>query len=188
MSSLHALRAGLTDSSLRLAILVGLTSVPFTVALSWEPVADDVVVIGGSLSGAPVLLAGLLVGYLYTDRPTETRRAGIWAGMAGSIGTMIVFLANTLTSLPSASSRIGLAGVIATPIVVAIGVGFTVVITSISALFGQWITTRLLRESGERKPETAQRWRYVLFIYAVIAPVTLIYALLIAPEPVRQRA
>lgn len=76
MFPLRYLHHGVTDESLRVAILVGLLSVPITVALSWEPVADDATTIGGSISGEALLLAGLFVSYYYHDRAdrNETRR------------------------------------------------------------------------------------------------------------------
>ena len=72
LRALHALREGVTDESLRFAILVGLATVPITVALSWGSVTDETLVAGGTVSAGPVLLAGLLVGYYYSDRETES--------------------------------------------------------------------------------------------------------------------
>ncbi|MFC4988696.1 hypothetical protein [Saliphagus infecundisoli] len=56
MDPVRFLREGLADDSLRTAILVGLATIPFTLVLSWEPAAGDTVVVGGSVSGTPMLL------------------------------------------------------------------------------------------------------------------------------------
>lgn len=116
--ALHTLRDGVTDDALRVAILVGLATIPVTLALSWNPVTDNVVA-GGSVSGAPLLLAGLLVGYYYSDRETESRRAGIWTGLAASIATVLVFVANAIVTIGSEPSRWAAVTVIGTPFILA---------------------------------------------------------------------
>lgn len=89
---LRALLSDVTDESFRPAVLVGLASIPFTVALSWELVVDEVYIAGGTVSGVPLLLAGLVVGYRYgthePGRDVGVRRAGFVAGIA-AVGAML---------------------------------------------------------------------------------------------------
>ncbi|SDR29919.1 DUF5518 domain-containing protein [Natronobacterium texcoconense] len=185
MSPLRTLREGLGDDSLRVAIYLGLATVPFTVALSWDPVSDGVVNIGGSISGEALLLAGLIVGYYYHDRPTEAKRAGIWAGLAGSIGTVIVFGANSSAAVASASWPWSAAAVVLTLAAVGFGVGFTVLLTTVVAMGLDWVLTRLdrNRRTAESKPgDNTSKWWIALAVYAVVAPVALGYLFGIAPE------
>lgn len=170
---------------MRVAILVGLATVPFTLALSWGAVGDDSVVAGGFISGEVLLLAGLIVGYYYSDRETESRRAGVWAGLAGSLAGVIVVTANTVATIGSASSRWAAAAVIATPFVLAFGVGFTVLITTIAAQFAGWVTTRLDRDrhvfdpaDGEDRPGPASKYWKTVAAYVLTVPPVLGYVLL----------
>lgn len=185
MSLLRPLHDGLTDGSLRVAILVGLLSAPVTVALSWEPVADDAIMIGGSISGGALVLAGLIVGYYYHDRPTETKRAGIWTGLAGSTGTILVFGTNSIMSITSISWPWSVVAVLLTLTAVGVGVGFTVFFTTIVAMAIDWVLTRLNRDrrTAESEPrDNKSNWWVVLTVYAVLAPVALGYALGFGPE------
>lgn len=99
MSSLQSLREDLTDESLRFAILLGLVSIPFTLLLSSgsASMSSGDIDISSSVAGEPLLLAGLLVGYRYSNRPTESRRAGLWTGLVGSIAAVLVFVAPQLS-------------------------------------------------------------------------------------------
>ncbi|SIR67036.1 hypothetical protein [Natronorubrum thiooxidans] len=190
MSWLAALREGVTDEELRVAILVGLASIPFTLALSWGSVSSgDGVVIGGSVAGTPLLLAGLLVGVHYHDRPTDGRRAGFWTGLVGSSATGLVFIANTVSSVGTLSSRLTVVAVAVIPVALVLGVGFTVLVTMGSAAFADWVRTRV--DSEHRLVETADageksvadsRWWLVVAVYALAAPVVLYYALGVRPD------
>jgi hypothetical protein len=60
----------------KIAVLLGLASIPFTAALYWQS--------PGTVSGGPVLMAGLLAGLLSADRPVSSTRAGAVAGVVGS--------------------------------------------------------------------------------------------------------
>lgn len=174
--ALHTLRDGVTDDALRVAILVGLATIPVTLALSWNPVTDDVVA-GGSVSGAPLLLAGLLVGYYYSDRETESRRAGIWTGLAASVATVLVFVANAIVTIGSEPSRWAAVTVIGTPFILALGAGFVVLFATVAAQFADWATTRLRR--ARRSPDASDdgdstvpdpKWWKILAAYVLVAP------------------
>jgi len=126
------------DESFRTAVLVGLVSVPFTVALSWELVADEVQVAGGAVSGLPLVGAGLLVGSLYRTRSAESSRAGLIAGLAASVGVAILYVLNLLTTAISASTGVAVVAVLATPIVVVLGGALCGFVGMFSAMVGEW--------------------------------------------------
>lgn len=184
MARVRDLRDGLTDDSLRFAVLAGLVTVPFTVFLSWGPVSDSGFVLGGSISGEPLVVAGLIVGYRYSGRPVDSGRAGKWTGLVGSIGTVIVYVANTVATVGNLSSTMAIAALVLTPIFVAIGVGLTVLGAMIPAMIAGWVTERLDRAG--RRPESrdadrdaiGSRWRRLVVAYAVVGPTLLAVVLL----------
>ncbi|MFC6769348.1 transposase, partial [Natrinema soli] len=69
MSPIRNTLADLTAERFRAAVLLGLVSIPFTVALSWESAPS-------SVSGTAVLAAGLLAGLHYGDRSAENGDVG----------------------------------------------------------------------------------------------------------------
>ncbi len=180
MKSVRALRADLTDDSLRFAILLGLATIPFTLALSWEPVSGDGVVIGGSVSGEPLLLAGLIVGYYYSNRPTESRRAGLWTGLVGSIATVLVFVAPAPSTIASASPEMVVVAVVLTIVSVAFGAGLSVLTTMVSAMIVDRVTTRLRNRDGSERGDTdhqkttPSKWWRAVPAYALLVPVVLL--------------
>lgn len=179
MFSLRALRDALTDDSLRFALLLGFATIPFTLALSWGQVGSDGVVIGGSVSGEPLVLAGLLVGYYYSNRPTESRRAGLWTGIVGAIATILIFGANTITTIGSSSPEMTAVVVVLTLVGMALGVGFSALITMISAMITDRVTKRLRNRGGSDwgEPADPSRWWQAVPIYALMAPLVLLSVL-----------
>lgn len=137
-SWLRGVADDVADESFRTAVLVGLASVPFTVVLSWELVFDEVQVAGGSVSGIPLVGAGLVVGSLYRTRPAESSRAGIVVGFAASVGVAILYVLNTLTTVVSASTGVAVVVVLATPVVVALGAVLCAFVGMLSAMLGEW--------------------------------------------------
>lgn len=189
IAPLRPLYDNVTDDSLRLAILLGLATIPFTLALSWEPVSvsgDGGVNV--SVSGEPLLLAGLLVGYRYSQRATESRRAGLWTGLVGSIATVLVFVASAATAVASASSGMTVVAVVLIPIAVVLGVGFNALITMVSAVVADRVTERLRNRDGSETTDTASehaapsRWWRAIPIYALVAPVALLIVLWVGPD------
>lgn len=189
MRLIQILRDDLTDESLRFAILVGLATVPFTLFLSWEPVANDVVIVGSSISGTPLLIAGLVVGYRYSARATSSRRAGIWTGLAGSIAFVLLSTYNTVTTVGSASPAVTALAAVGFPFGIALGVGLTVLVTALCAQFANWVRTRLDRdhrtrdatEAADQASADSRWWRRAIVVYALVAPVVIGYALLVDP-------
>ncbi|ELZ10911.1 hypothetical protein C479_08868 [Halovivax asiaticus JCM 14624] len=113
----------MADEDRRVATLLGLATVPITVALSWSAVTDPSVVLGGSISGGPLVLAGLIAGYYYSDRPTSSRQAGLQVGLVGSLATVVVYLANTATTVDSEPGWLGGVSVLLTPVAIGIASG-----------------------------------------------------------------
>lgn len=189
MPPLRTLRDGLGDEQLRIAILVGLATVPITVALSWESLTDAA---DGTVSGEALLLAGVFVGYYYNEQPTAARRAGIWAGLAGSLGALLVSGANSVSTMSSAvgSAYWPWATVVLLPISVAFTVGFSVLVTALTAMGTDWVLTRLDRDRRVAEPESRDdairtgrsKWRTAIAAYAGLAPVALSYALWLGPD------
>ncbi|MFC4988697.1 hypothetical protein [Saliphagus infecundisoli] len=75
------------------------------------------------------------------------------------------------------------------PVVVGLGVALTVAFTTVAALVGGWATTRLQRDrrnraarSGETGATGRSRWWLAVLVYAVVAPVVLVYVLWVRPE------
>jgi xanthosine utilization system XapX-like protein len=132
-------RSDLTGESFRLAVLAGLASAPFTIALSWDLVRDEVEVAGGTVGGIPILVAGLIVGVLYSGRAVESRRAGTVAGVAASVGIGVLYLANTVTTVLSEPPGVAAIAVLATPVLLLLGVALSALVGLVGALVGDWI-------------------------------------------------
>lgn len=189
MSHLDRFRGGLTDDSLRFAILAGLVSIPLTLALSLESLSNGTVVAGGTASGLPLLVAGVVVGYHYVSRPTEGRRPAVWTGLVGSVGPLAVFVANGVSTLSTGSTRLAAIAVLLTPVTAAVGVGLSVLVTTVGGVVGDRVGRRVHRggssrtspDAADHNPTTSSRWKPIV-AYAVAAPLILGYALWIRPE------
>lgn len=165
MRSLAELRDDLTDERSRTAVLAGLATIPFTVLLSWE--SDP-----STFSGTPILVAGLLVGYLYSDRATESRQAGKLVGVVGAVPVVIWSVVDWLPVLRTEPPGFVVASSLLTLIVMAIGVGLFALIGIIGATVGNGIAKRLDADSPsitEQEARNAKWWRYVA-AYALSAP------------------
>lgn len=117
----------LGDDELRFAVGLALFSIPFTVFLTWQ---RD----GSAIAGIPLLFIGLAVGFFYTRRSTDVRRAAIAAGLVASIGVLAGqswYLASI--SAGSSTRQILILG-LAVPVVFAVGIVLSVLIVSVSAL------------------------------------------------------
>ncbi|ELZ06222.1 hypothetical protein C482_00330 [Natrialba chahannaoensis JCM 10990] len=188
----------LTDEQLRVATLVGLLAIPFIVALSLETVNDPTRAAGGSISGTPILLAGFIVGYYYSDRPTPTREASVRTGLMSSIGVLVIHLGTAYTTMLTEPVEIVIVASILTPILGLLGVGITVVLTVVAAVLGEWFANRGAPgpnpeqiDADATAPMTTtksghitQRSRSWLFVaaYGVIVPPALVYTLVVNPE------
>lgn len=98
-SRLRRLRSELTAESMRPATLVGLAAVP--AGFLW-------IALSGSESAGVLVLAGVLVGVLYSDRPTPAHRAGARAGLFAPIPLAVVLASTGLSELWATSAGLEL--------------------------------------------------------------------------------
>jgi len=186
VSTIQRLAAGATDDSLRVAIAVGLASVPVSLLLSWDSLSGETAATGAQFDGLAVLVAGVIVGFYYHDRSTSTKRAGIWTGLTGGLAAVIVFGFPTLGAITSPSETHSIIVVFA-PVVAVLAVGLSVGIAVVTALGTDWVLGRLDRDHRRREPvdidgqPTGSRWWVAVALYAVVAPVWL--AVLLWPDP-----
>lgn len=190
--SLHTrLYRTLTDPRLRLAVIIGLVSAPITVALSWGTVLDERTVAGGTVSGTAFLVVGFLVGYLYYGRPTDRRSAGVAAGIAASTGLVIVYLANTLSTLDVSSSETLALTVIGTVIAIPIGVVIAVLIVCVAVVIGDrfaavrsWRSERGIPTLNHHDSTVKSRWWMYVAGYVILVPVAAGYIFGINPTSI----
>ncbi|WP_226004429.1 DUF5518 domain-containing protein [Natrinema salinisoli] len=189
--------ADLTAARFRTAVLVGLGSIPFTIALSWESAPS-------SVSGTAVFLAGLLVGfhcgdrsaenhrvgplggYRYGKRPSESCRAGVLTGLVGSVPAAIWQPRPLLSSLWLELNESLVAVVVLFSIAAVIAVGAFVLLGVVGATVGEWLAERVdrVRDRAALRPSTDAagpgRWRYVA-AYVLLAPIGLLSAFEVWP-------
>ncbi|WP_122089670.1 DUF5518 domain-containing protein [Halalkalicoccus subterraneus] len=116
------------DDDLRTATLLGLASIPATVALNWQ---ED----PSSVEGEALFLACVLAGYLSADRPMGSTHAGAQTALVGII-PVVVWWVIDLISQPLSDS-FGLAFLlVAGPIVLIGGVLLVVVVGALCAVGG----------------------------------------------------
>ncbi|MFD1641601.1 hypothetical protein [Halohasta litorea] len=185
MSRRTRLAAEATDDSLRVAIAVGLASVPVSLLLSWGSLSGEAAATGGQFDGLAVLVAGVVVGAYYHGRSTATKRAGIWTGLTGGLAALIVFGVPSFGAIATASGTRGIILVLA-PVFTVLGVGLSVVVSVLAALGTDWLLQRI---DPDRRYEsidddgqpTDSRWWIPVVLYAVVGPVWL--AILLWPHP-----
>ncbi|WP_323172830.1 DUF5518 domain-containing protein [Natrialba sp. PRR66] len=124
-----------TESPFLIAALLGFASVPFTLFVSWETTT--------LLHSAPMIVTGLLVGYLFNARPADSHRAGLVAGFVASLGGVVAF-AIEVVARSSLGERPRLE-VVAIPFVLVLLVICLAILVMICAMVGNWVaevTTR----------------------------------------------
>lgn len=198
MPPLRNTLADLTDGRFRAAVLLGLASIPFTVALWWWSART-------SFSPMPVVAAGLLAGLRYADRsaengdvgllegvrygkrPAVSRRAGVVAGVVGSAPAIGRQLVSLLDVAQSPSVWHGVLAAVLVPIIVLFPVAFFALAGGVGAAVGDWLVTRVDRTRDRARSRAASdgdvsgRWRWVA-AYLVFAPAVLLYTFAVAPE------
>lgn len=140
----------LTDESLRTATLLGVASIPFTVALSWETFVrswggtpGDTVYLGGEIAGWPVIFAALVAGYLYSDRPTESRSAGVRVGIVGASPLLLSHISNSSAVVLAGSLEMAVLATLATPVVVIVGAALGGLVGYVAAILGEKLAERM---------------------------------------------
>ncbi|WP_226039502.1 DUF5518 domain-containing protein [Natrinema sp. DC36] len=200
MSPIRNTLADLTAEWFRAAVLLGLASIPFTVALSWESAPS-------SVSGTAVLAAGLLAGlhygdrsaenddvgpiegYRYGKRPAASHRAGAVAGVVGSVPAVLRVIAHMLDLAWSLSGWRTVIAVVLLPVAIPIVVGLFALSGAIGAYVGDWLATRVDRARDRARSRVTANsdgdisgwWRWVA-AYIFFAPAVLLYVFGVQPE------
>jgi len=158
MGSAGDLLDELTDDSLRTATLLGVASIPFTVALSWETFVrswgvqpGEDVYLGGEIVGVPLLLAAFVAGYVYSDRSTASRSAGVRTGVVGATPILLSHVSNASAVVLAGSLEIAVLATLATPVVVIVGAALGGLLGFVAATLGEKLAERMA--SG--RPDTA---------------------------------
>ncbi|ELZ11410.1 hypothetical protein C478_13405 [Natrinema thermotolerans DSM 11552] len=136
----------IADPQWRAPIIAGLASVPVTLVLQWRS--------AGSYVFVPVLFAGLVVGYLFAERPASSRRAGMQAGLVGGLA-LLGGGVRFLTDIPEYSFPIGLSVLagLYTALVVVLYIGYFGLVGGIGGLVGGWLANRI---GGSRSEPVAR--------------------------------
>ncbi|WP_222916402.1 DUF5518 domain-containing protein [Natrinema sp. SYSU A 869] len=199
MPPLRNTLADLTDERFRTALLLGLASIPFTVALSWEsaPTSFSVtaVVAAGLLAGlhyadrsAENGDVGLLEGYRYGKRPAASHRAGIVTGVVGSVpavGWAIVYMFELAWTLPGWQ---GAVAAVLLPAAVPFVAALFALSGGVGAAVGDWLAARIDRDRDKASRANSDSdgdvsgWWWWVAAYIVFAPAVLLYIFGVGPE------
>lgn len=135
-----------TGGPLGVAVLVGVASAPFTVWLSGGSEAA-VTRIGVTAAGEPLFVAGLLVGLAAAGKWRQNARTGVWTGVAGSIGPLVL-LGSNLWGLVGTGSVPAAVLALAAPLLAALAVGISAAVGATGATIGGGIGRRVGRLRG----------------------------------------
>ncbi|WP_115864360.1 DUF5518 domain-containing protein [Halorussus litoreus] len=145
--------AAVRDESLRTATLLGLASIPFTIVLSWEVFfrswgigPAEGAYLGGTISGGPILAAGLVAGYRYSQRPTSSRSAGIRVGIVGSVPILFSHFSNSAALVLNGSLEIAVLATLLTPLVIIVGAGICGLVGMVAAILGDRLADKVGRD------------------------------------------
>lgn len=140
-------RIGPLPETWRYALLGGLVALPGTAYLYWQS--------GTELSLGPVLLGGLVAGYLY--RGTERRRVGVRVGLIGSGLPALWMLADALGTVSGVAGpawfRVAAGGIgVATMLFFTLlAVALAAVVGTVGVALGDWLS----QKTGRRRSATA---------------------------------
>ncbi|WP_161605632.1 DUF5518 domain-containing protein [Natrialba asiatica] len=124
---------GLTEGSFGTAILLGLASVPLTLIVSRESTT--------LVHGGPMIAVGLIVGYLYDGRSTDSHRAGLICGFASSIGGIMAFGTGAVTKIPTPLTESSVIEIVTIPFVFILLALCFATLVMICAMVGNWLAT-----------------------------------------------
>ncbi|MCU4974173.1 DUF5518 domain-containing protein [Halobacteria archaeon AArc-m2/3/4] len=82
MNILRSIRSDVSDEQFRVAVLLGIGSIPLTVGINWLLTPDPV-------SATPLFFACVCSGYLYRSRSIDGTRAGVVTGLVGGVPVLI---------------------------------------------------------------------------------------------------
>lgn len=134
-----------TGEQFRVAVLLGLASIPFTVGVNWLLTTDPT-------SATPLFLACVLTGSLYRSRPVSATRAGELTAIAGGlpiVGWQSGVAFAELWGHPSVTAAVGdsslmvAASVGAALVTAAVLILALVIVGPIGGWLGSWLSGRL---------------------------------------------
>ena len=140
-------RIGSLPETWRYGLLGGLVALPGTTYLYWQS--------GSELSLGPVLLGGLVAGYLYHG--TERRRVGVRTGLIGGGLPALWMLADALGAVSGVGGPAwfravaGGMGVAAMLFFTLLAVALAAVVGTVGVALGDW----LWKKTGRRRSATA---------------------------------
>ena len=132
----------------RYALLGGLLALPVTTYLYWQS--------GDELSVGPVLLGGLIAGYLYDGDGAERRRVGVRTGLIGGLPALWM-LADALAVVLGVDgpawfrAAAGGMGVLTMLLFTLLAFGLAAVAGVVGAVVGDWLS----RKTGRRRSSPA---------------------------------
>ncbi|KTG08682.1 hypothetical protein AUR64_18630 [Haloprofundus marisrubri] len=141
MAPFRSLLTDLTDERFRVAIGLGVASIPFTIWANWYAVSN------GVLRGSDVsflFVACVISGYFYRSREVNSARAGEIAGLSGGVPVLIWQSATfiiALSSYPPFVDAIGNATLV-TALSVAVGLVTVPILAAVLLLVG-WVGGRV---------------------------------------------
>ena len=126
----------ITDRSWTYPIVVGLGSIPFTLLAQWLS--------AGTLVLLPVLLAGLLVGYIFAEQRTSSRSVGWRAGLVGGLALLWGGV-HFITMIPEHPFSLAAAGFafLSSAIVIGLYIVIFGVVGGIGGILGEWMADRV---------------------------------------------
>lgn len=120
------------DGSLWPATLIGIISIPITVVVTFLSSANGI-------SITPVLFGSLFVGYLYADRATSVKRAGVQVGLIGGIPTLLE-ASEMIEVILSERVEFAVIAAIFIPISIVFTFGITIIGSTLFAIIGEWLS------------------------------------------------
>lgn len=117
------------------ALSIGIVTIPATVALSLRTGPNKI-------SITPVLLGGLLVGYVYDQRPVSVERASVWMGVVGSLPFIWQAYA-VLQEVWSSPPELAVLAALFVPVSLLFGLVVSVFSGLVSARIGFLVTRRI---------------------------------------------
>lgn len=123
----------LSDPEWRLAVVLGLASVPFTIAFYWQSMPDF------THHVAPVFFAGVIGGILAHRTDLQARRVGVRTGVVSALAILWPFV-DILVFISRLHQPIGFSGVqvVILTFFMLLVIGFSALVGKIGAVIGHW--------------------------------------------------
>jgi hypothetical protein len=141
-------RIGSLPETWRYALLGGLVSLPGTTVLYWQS--------SNELSVTPILIGGLVAGYLFPGDRAGRRRVGVRTGLIGGLPALWM-LADFLALVPGVGGptwfrvAAGGIGVVTMLLFTLFAFALAAVTGVVGAAVGDWLS----RKTGRRRPSSA---------------------------------